>query len=348
MTSRVAPAADYLPLMEVDRFARNGALCQSSAFVRAAEELNRALVYGTRKLVYSNLPDARFYTFSSSAGAVNVARFAFKSSVGAQYLRAIIDCGPADPVLATNPYIDMTIDDGTPVTSDPLYVGKINSTYVNADDQNRAFAVTQIQMAIDENTLYECYITKHDYARPIAIIVFETSDRVLDLSANGVDPNAYDAGAPVLIGDLTALAQGINNVLYYNPSHVLSWSLDSPSGGRADTSYTNQISYVTSVAKSAGSYTAGWKVDFGRWARKGRSTVNVRMGVYGKVSAGATCTARLATTSGTLVSLNLTNTSYDWIYTSAAISAAVTEFDFQALTNMGTYYIDALALWIDP
>lgn len=300
-----------LPMLE-SRRARNGLLPHHASALYVAQYSNFVTQY-CRKLVFQKV------VAMTSPSAISVATTPWRwlcrtgeasTTPGSLKMRAV--------ATAVAPCSwSFTADDGvSPVTSSTVtYVGDYDDT---ADDV-RSMGV---DIDVDPDTEYECYITVTGLAKPpLSLAVFEVHGPAVDTDDDiTVDHRAFHHKSPIYDATMQDLVESPHDLWKHNGAQLLAISRDTGSSGwiRPNASYINMLdpSWGTSVSSSS----PGFNLRTTYLHPYHTTDIAAVLGVYANNDNSAGGDVALVDSAGTLGTLSSFSTAGEWKTTAVTLT----------------------------
>lgn len=335
------------------RFARNVALPSTTALRRAAMAINYAAAEQHRH-VFAKAYD----TVSVPAGSATTANqhvFIFQTGVNTASLNIMLGIAPADTSGVSQPSIALTLvnSSGTVVTKYARHWSlNTSGTYTPAEIAWKKVEITTAD-GIEDDTVYRLQVATQYYARCCSMSGWLMGNRVSDDTNTGVvDARAFEADREIYDSDIQALIEAATAVYKKNGAHLIAWSQDEI-GNRTEVSsstWTNLVS-VSTTAYSA--TTAGFYIPTQYHNTKSRTSVPVRLGVFGeRISGTGNFSIRLVDSSGEIFAeTGVTSTEINALpahIVDGTIPAQASEkIDIQIRSddNSSVYRVYAVSLW---
>lgn len=341
------PHSNYPPIIQWRRDACNG-MYPSAKFIKNAVDAENHLTAHRHKEVFRCDWRLGSLTQAIAGAGSSLRKFRFRTGHGAVKLRAYVilaKCGPigGNAAVTSSTKIDVTLSGGGTTTMGP-WQHPITADATPGDEPSSWFStVTTISVAA--NSIYECDIITTNYARPVAIVVYEIGSPTVDEATPYYNQRAPQAGGPLYDADREKLLVGFDGMLRHNGGTLIHWGM-STGGTRTRTSATpiNLIDNTTTGAPGAAS--PGFHIDTTYRRTASRTTVPFELAVYASnlVGVGAVTLRN----SGGVVATCAIAGGAAWYTTTASLTAGADKFDFQFYgdgVNALTVYAVSLIEW---
>lgn len=327
-------------LIQHRRDTLNGHYPSATFYRRVTDGMNHLTAYRHKQVFGRSvqLGDASY----GAAGTNTIARWRFRSGHGAKYARIILVLGRDNTGgVAGDPTVSVTIG-GT--TSGPHAWGQSPTATDDAPDDWR---IVNDVVDITPNTAYSCSISAVDYARVLAVAVYELGDETIDEATDYYSGEAFGADSPIFDASQERILGGLSNLWRHNGGTVCHWGRrDGSARTRTSATAANLPDGSTTGAPSAA--TPGWTLDLTYRATEGRATVPVEIAAYGAMSAGSgvSGTVVLVDSGGTTVAtVTVNSNTAGWFTTAALLPATVDKYDLKfASDGVNTLSVYAVSL----
>lgn len=320
------------------RDALNGYTPSAQFYARLVGVANHATAYRHR-CVYSKSWKLGNASYGYS-GTTTIGRFRFRTGHGVAAIRILAIMGKtATGGTGTDPRATLTLDGGGGAVT--FYHGLSPTAATDAPDELRIVGDT---IAVTADTAYTGYLDAIDYARVLAICVYELGSESIAESTEWFNATIPQARAPIFDAFHGRLLQGLSEIHRHNAGTVAHWSLiNGVSRTRSSATLINLIDNSTTGAPSGA--TPGVKLDLTYRATEGVATVPVEVGVYGSIPAGSG-TVELRDSSNTVMATVTVNSATpDWFTATATLAASLEKYDlYYAGDGANTLSVSAVSL----
>jgi hypothetical protein len=220
MSSHVADK-QYPYTIQARRHVRNGRLPTAIHARWVAEALNHCLAFRRKEVASICVPHVGSVPAGQS-GTVTYWHGAFAAGVGAKKLAARVILAKADTATLVSPYVDLQVGpvNGTLVTTDRVYSPKASSPADTLDEWTYGYIEYDLPAA---NTLYEWRLRASNYARPIALCLFEVCGSPVWEADGAVNPE-INVGGPIFDSFHSAALNLAINLRNSNARHLWNWT----------------------------------------------------------------------------------------------------------------------------
>lgn len=329
-------------LIEHRRDTLNGHYPSATYYRRVVDALNHLTAY-RHKQVYSSSALLGDNTIGA-AGANTIARFKFRSGHGAKYVRIILVLGKdITGGVATDPTVSVVI--GASInTSGPHSWGQSPTATTDAPSDWR---IVNDVLPIDPDADYGCEVKTTDYARVLAVAVYELGEPTISEAVDYYSGESFGADSPIYDAPQARILEGLSNIWRHNGGTVCHWGLrDGAARTRSSATAVNLVDNSTTGAPTAA--TPGWTLDLTYRATEGRATVPVEIAAYGAMSAGSgvSGTVLLVDSGGTTVAtVTINSNTAGWFTTTALLPATAAKYDLKfAGDGVNTISVYAVSL----
>ena len=322
-------------ILNWQRYALNTLTPASQFYGRLVSVVNHCTAYRHRA-VYS-----RSWRLANTSygytGTTTLARWRFRAGHGVVGLRVVMILGrDASGGTGTNPRVTFTVTGGQSVT---FYYGVSTAVATDAPDELRAVADT---VTIAADAAYTGTIEAIDYARVLAVLVYEVGAETIDEGTEWFNATIPQARAEIFDGFHGKLLQGLSEIHRHNAGTVAHWStINGAARTRTSATPINLVDNSTTGAPSDA--TPGFKLDLTYRATEGVATVPMEIGVYGS-SAGGTVTL-VDSTNTVVATVTLNNATPQWFTTTVNLPATLAKYDVR-FAGDGTNAVSVIAFSI--
>lgn len=309
-------------LIQHRRDTLNGHYPSATYYRRVVDALNHLTAY-RHKQVYGRsalLGDATI----GASGTNTIARFRFRSGHGALYARIILVLGKdITGGVATDPTVSVTLG---ATTSGPHSWGQSPTATTDAPSDWR---IVNDVVAITPDTAYACSISTTDYARVLAVAVYELGEPTISEAVDYYSGESFGADSPIYDAPQARILEGFSEIWRHNGGTVCHWGRrDGSARTRTSATAINLVDNATTGAPTAA--TPGWTLDLRYRCTEGRATVPVEIAAYGAVAAGAGGSVLLVDSGGTtLATVSVNSTTPGWFTATALLPATVDKYDLK-------------------
>jgi len=312
------------------RWFRNGMVVAAHGYRGVAAQLAHSAQH-QNKMVFSRSQNfGAIYT--AEAGTKSRWRFRFRSGYCSTRLQCFLLMGLEDHASSADPYCKLVLTEvGVGSTdSDFMRYGQFGGT---PDDTPDEWQWALVEMDISPATEYTAVLSAVDYARPIAICVYErgAATGLDDTLTGAVDPTIYSLGQPILDEDIIQLGDAGLNLWKRNGSVLWQWSVERDAAPVSDTytTFRNIVGGGTSVGVSSW----GAEIQATRHHTYTETDVPVEFSVYAEAPGTASPTGQVRLTDGTNV-IDVTNiSSAGWYSATGTIAGGLTKFDIHTMKD---------------
>jgi len=320
------------------RDALNAYTPSAQFYARLVGVANHATAYRHR-CVYSKSWKLGNASYGYS-GTTTIGRFRFRTGHGVTAIRILAIMGKtATGGTGTDPRATLTLDGGG--GSVTFYHGLSPTAATDAPDELRIVGDT---IAVTADTAYTGYLDAIDYARVLAICVYELGSESIAESTEWFDATIPQARAPIFDAFHGRLLQGLSEIHRHNAGTVAHWSLiNGASRTRSSATLINLVDNSTTGAPSGA--TPGVKLDLTYRATEGVATVPVEVGVYGSMASGSG-TVELRDSSNTVkATVTVNSATPGWFTATATLAASLEKYDlYFAGDGANTLSVSAVSL----
>lgn len=274
------------------------------------------------------------------SGTTTIGRFRFRTGHGVTAIRILAIMGKtATGGTGTDPRATLTLDGGG--GSVTFYHGLSPTAATDAPDELRIVGDT---IAVTADTAYTGYLDAIDYARVLAICVYELGSESIAESTEWFNATIPQARAPIFDAFHGRLLQGLSEIHRHNAGTVAHWSLiNGASRTRSSATLINLVDNSTTGAPSGA--TPGVKLDLTYRATEGVATVPVEVGVYGSMASGSG-TVELRDSSNTVkATVTVNSATPGWFTATATLAASLEKYDlYFAGDGANTLSVSAVSL----
>ena len=338
------------------RYALNGDIVYGALVKKIADALNWTALY-SRKFV--GMVSQNFANVAAgAAGTTSVWRFYMHTGFGVRRLRFRVLMAPTTTAAAVDPYMDVQVTEsggGTTTSTGFHFAGYSTSTTIVPSECSGGEIPP---VTVTDNTTYEILVRAIDYARPLAICIFEEgAARISAADEVGVDAQV-GVGSPLLDDQHDDWATSAVYLWQKNAAQLISWNAGKLTGpGPSNPSRANSATYrnlIDSSSTTPSAATPGFRLDLQYRNRSTPgATVPVVMAVWAQRTAGAGTVAdnrvRLYDGTNEIVVSGIGNTA-QWYTTTGTMAASDNvKWDPQARTAVDaggdTIEVSAIALY---
>lgn len=253
MSTHVADKS-YPGTLHPRRYARNGRLVRAQGVREAAEALNHCLAWRRKEVASICVPHVGSIPAGQS-GTVNYWHGAFAAGVGAKKLGARVILAKADTTNLVSPYVDLQVGpvNGTLVTTDRVYSPKASSPADTLDEWTYGYIEYDLPA---DNTLYEWRLRASNYARPIAVCIYEICGSPVWEADGAVNPE-INVGGPIFDefhADALNLAINLRNS---NARHLWNWTRPTDSAVTIASGALTNLNLLDATSTSVSASTPG-------------------------------------------------------------------------------------------
>lgn len=326
-------------ILNWQRYALNTLTPASQFYGRLVSVVNHCTAYRHRA-VYS-----RSWRLANTSygytGTTTLVRWRFRAGHGVVGLRVVMILGrDASGGTGTNPRVTFTVTGGQSVT---FYYGTSTAVATDAPDELRVVADT---VTIAADAAYTGTIEAIDYARVLAVLVYEVGAETIDESTEWFNATIPQARAEIFDGFHGKLLQGLSEIHRHNAGTVAHWStINGAARTRTSATPINLVDNSTTGAPSDA--TRGFKLDLTYRATEGVATVPMEIGVYGSSAGGSPLgTVTLVDSTNTVVAtVTLNNGTPQWFTTTVNLPATLAKYDVR-FAGDGTNAVSVIAFSI--
>lgn len=295
----------FPPLVEINWNMRNGMTPSAYTWQQLVQGANHCAKYRHRQVYMKALELGTDVTGVSALQGV----WRFRTGRDVSHVTVVMLMGltsaSAGLGSTSDPYatVDFTISGGATTSTDPFRYSSSTGTINDAPDE---MSVQYQDVAVTANTVYECALNVANYARPIAIMVYEWND---DSTLNTHNPTS---GSPIYDVHREDVLVSLSNAYRSNGAMNFHWSLvDGAARTRSNATPASVFDGTSTGTPTAGS-SNGFYLSPQYHRTHSRTTVPMEWAVYASMSAG-TGTCRLIDSSGnTYGSINVNSATPQW------------------------------------
>lgn len=334
----------YPATVEHRRDARNGMYPCSSFYNQAVYAENHITAFRKKQVFQWRARLGDIANVGSTGGTVNHSRFRCHVGYGTTRLVAYAIMGPANPS-GTDPYvsIDATIAGGATSTFSPDMHTGTNTTA--ASDVPSQWQLMRSEVMVTANTTYEVLVKQIDYARILALSIFEEGDGVIDTSIDYFNDLTVPTGRKIYDSHRERLI-GLSSMWKRNGALQCNWGRE---GGatRTRTSATaiNLVDNTTTGTPTANS--PGWKLDLQYRTTRSRAVVPCVLAVYGSMSSGSGTVRITDTSAASPIAVTVNSATPGWFTaTGDIVASAAKKYDPMFLSDgANTLTVYAVSLY---
>ncbi len=329
------------PTINEMRWAKNGRIPQAVFQNKLARAIN-FISKRRRKCFFVSHGDLTSLAHSSAG---TLPRFAFRCHAGflARRFKITYMMGRADIAGGADPHMLFTavpVGGGTTITKE-IHFGALDPAVAAPADLFYEFGVGDVFTDdLVADTTYECQISDVDYARTIAVCVYE--DAMVNDTANGFIGTSTVVTSPILDEDRQAICELAVNAWDYQGAHILNYVGEATvlPGPATPTNINDGSSTTVSAA------TPGYTVDLRYKASLGQAGVNVVFAAEGYSSSGSDGEVWLVDSGGSAVLKILSiGTTPGWYTVNGTIPATLAKYDLWAYDPTGSLTITGVSLY---
>ena len=300
-------------LIQGNRNARNGMVVSALLHRELVAAENHITAYRHRQVYGKSLELGTDVTGATALAG----RWRFRTGYGVDRCLVVMLMGQTTAAAGagstSNPIssVALTISGGATTTATFAY-GTTTASVVDGPDEHSVMAE---EIAVAENTVYECLLSNAGAARPLAIMVCELAPTTVGEATSYMNTHSPTGGSPILDADRERLFLGLSNMYRRNGAMNAHWSLfGGASQTRTSATAINLIDNATTGTPTASSQGFFFSPQYHR--TQSRTTVPMEFAVYASITGGATGVVRLIDTSGNIyASTNITGASPAWFVT---------------------------------
>jgi len=323
---------NYPPIIESNRFVRNGVPVQAALVRQLVESTNHSA--GRREKVVFQKCKQLDSILESDTADTELWHFGFHSGYNAfrlsfDYVLAAWSGDEVDP-----PYCYWAVTDGWTggsTVNTENFSSQRKSTVPS--DVPQEFRVGRVSVDIEPNTAYRCVLHGVNDARIVSCSAVVVYNKVADDADTGVvDQGLGTMGSPILSAHTSDLVASVNALWNRNAVHLFSWSSDRESASltRAGTS---QHSIWAAGVTVVSAITKGFTVDTTGHNRLTGTSVPVFMAVRAERTVGSgDASVTLKSASGNHITISGITTE-GWYTTTGTIPIGETKFAFHHFTD---------------
>lgn len=332
---------DAIPqLIQHRRDTLNGHYPSATYYARVVNGMNHLTAYRHKQVFGRSalLGDASI----GASGSNTIARFRFRSGHGAVYARIVMILGKdITGGVAADPTASVTIG---ATTSGPHAWGQSPTATIDAPTDWR---IVNDVIAITPNTAYSCSVDTTDYARVLAVMVYELGTPTISEATDYYSGESFGADSPIYDAPQARILEGLSNLWRHNGGTVCHWGRrDGSARTRSSATAINLVDNSTTGAPTAA--TPGWTLDLRYRCTEGRATVPVELAVYGAMSAGGGVSGTVVLVDGggtTVATVTVNSNTAGWFTTTALLPATVDKYDLKfASDGVNTLSVYAVSL----
>ena len=331
----------YAPLIHPNRDARNGMYPATSFYGRLQHAHNHLVGY-RHKTVFQRQWRLGNKTYSG-ASSTNLARFRWRSSHGAEYVRIVMlqcvaNTSTGDPRTEIE-FVNVT--DAVTTTAGP-WQGFIDT--VSSGDEPSTWRMVSDTHAITPGKVYTATVKTYDSCRPMAILVMELGGGTIQESVDYYSATNIVADAPIFDSTREIMLGGLGAMYRQNGALHVNWARDDGSA-RTRTSATaaNLVDGTTTGTPTAATY--GYSCDLRYRNSSSRTSVPVELAVYGSIPAGSGTVKVIDTGGTTHLTATVNSAVAGWFTATGTITASDLKFDLQfAGDGVNTLSVYAVSL----
>jgi hypothetical protein len=282
------------------------------------------------------------------AGTTSLMHFRRRSSIGVTRLQAVFIIGRTLASGAASPpnpgvQLDVTIAGGATTTIGPIRYGLTNVTPTDAPEE---WFITLREIAISEETDYECVVKTVDYGRILGIAVRELGDQTIDPALDWWNGFIAQAEAPIYDVTREDLLRGMSEMWRANAGGGMDFARD---GGTARTrtsaTYANLFDGATTGTPT--NATRGFYLDNTYRRRYSKSTVRYKLAVRGSIPGAGSGNVKLMDTAGNSYGpVNITSAVEGWGTGDVDLVNDGRKYDLQyAGDNANLFSVKAVSLY---
>lgn len=326
-------------LIQHRRDTLNGHYPSATYYRRVVDGMNHLTAY-RHKQVFGRSVKLGDSTYGA-AGTNTIARFYFRSGHGAKFARVVMILGKdIAGGVATDPTVSVMFNSSSN-TSGPHSWGQSPTATIDAPSDWR---IVNDVVAITPNTAYACWVETTDYARPLAVMVYELGDPTISEATDYYSGESFGADTPIFDAPQTRILGGLSNIWRHNGGTVCHWGLrDGAARTRSSATAINLVDNSTTGAPTAA--TPGWSLDLRYRCTEGRATVPVEVAAYGSIAAGSGTVLLVDSGGTTVATVTINSATPGWFTATALLPATADKYDLKfAGDGVNTLSVYAVSL----
>ena len=329
----------YPQIIHPNRDARNG-MYPATSFYGRLQHAHNHLVRLRHKTVIQRSWRLGNKSYSG-ASSTNLARFRWRSTYGAEYVRIIMI--QAVSVAATgDPRTEIefvNVTDAVTTTAGP-WQGFIDT--LSTGDEPETWRIVTDSHAITPGKVYTATIKTYDSCRPMAILVQEVGGGTIRESVNYYSAANMVSDAPIFDATREKILGGLGAMYRQNGGLQVNWAnADGSARTRSSATAINIIDNATTGTPTGA--TPGYSCDLRYRNSSSRTGVPVELAVYGSVPAGSGTVKVIDTAGTTHLTCTVNNATPQWFTATGTITASDLKFDFQ-ITGDGVNTLSVYAV----
>lgn len=316
----------YPPIIHPNRDARNG-MYPATSFYGRLQHAHNHLVGFRHKTVFQRQWRLGNKTYSGASSS-NLARFRWRSSHGAEYVRIVMlqcvaNTSTGDPRTEIE-FVNVT--DAVATTAGP-WQGFIDT--VSSGDEPSTWRMVSDTHAITPGKVYAATIKTYDSCRPMAILVMEIGGGTISEAVDYYSATNIVADAPIFDSTREVMLGGLGAMYRQNGGLVVNWANgDGAAATRTSATAANLVDGASTG--SATTATAGYSCDMTYRNSSSRTTVPVELAAYAAIPAGSGTVRAIDSSGNVIATVTVNNATPQWFTATGSITAGAVKFDFQS------------------